>query len=256
MPGSISYRPEGASGRIVIAQADKRNAISAAMWRDLGVAVRAAEDDAAARAVVVCGEGGHFAAGADISEFADVYATRESAAAYTGVMLASLASLERLGKPTIAAVSGSCVGGGCSIALACDFRFAARSARFAVTPAKLGLVYSLADTRRLARAAGVRGAKDLLMTGRMIGAEEATAVGLVDRLFADDALAGAAAAFVGDLAALSPLSLRATKTTFALLGEGARDDDARALALMLETFDSADFREGYRAFLDKRAPKF
>ena len=256
MSGAIRYVPEGAVARIIIAQPDKRNAITASMWRDLGAAVAAASADAAARMIVVAGEGGHFAAGADISEFADVYATRDRARDYTQAMLRSLSALETLAKPTVAVIRGSCVGGGCSIALACDFRFAAASARFAVTPAKLGLVYSLADTRRLARAAGPQGAKDLLMTGRMVEAAEAHRLGLVDRLYADDTLDKGVDAFAEQIAALSPFSLAATKETFQLLSDGADDDDARPLDLMMKAFDGADFKEGYRAFLDKRPPKF
>ncbi|MBY0423082.1 MAG: enoyl-CoA hydratase/isomerase family protein [Parvularculaceae bacterium] len=251
MPGSIAY----AAGRITIRQPEKRNAISAAMWRDLGAAAAAAGADRPG-VILVSGEGGHFAAGADISEFADVYATRASAEAYTRVMLASLEALAALPVPTIAVIRGACVGGGCSIALACDFRFAAKSARFAVTPGKLGLVYSLADTRRLARAAGVQGARDLLMTARMVAAEEAFALGLADRLYEDDALDAAVAAFADEARALSSWSLGATKTMLGLLEEGAGDDDSRAMALMLDAFDGAEFKEGYRAFLDKRPPKF
>lgn len=256
MTGTIAYHGGGSCGRIIIAQPDKRNAISAAMWRDLGAAARAADTDEAARLIIVSGEGDHFAAGADISEFKSVYATRDTALDYTQTMLKSLAALELVKKPVLAAIRGACVGGGCSIALACDFRFAAASARCAVTPAKLGLVYSLADTRRLARAAGPQCAKDLLMTGRMVDAEEALRLGLIDRLYRNDKLDDAVAAFVAEIVPLSPWSLAATKATFRLLGDGVADDDPRALTLMLEAFDGADFKEGYRAFLDKRAPKF
>lgn len=255
MAGAIRYS-RGVVGEIVLAQPEKRNAISAAMWRDLGDAAAAAAADPDARLVVVSGEGEHFAAGADITEFERVYATAESAETYTRAMLDGLAALDRLPKPTVAAVRGACVGGGCSIASACDFRFAGASARFAVTPGKLGLVYSLADTRRLVRAAGIQGAKDLLMTGRMIGAEEAFAIGLVDRLYADENLAEGVAAFATEVRALSPWSVAATKETFRLLRDGAGDDDATAMRLMLAAFEGEDFREGWRAFLEKRPPKF
>lgn len=256
MAGSVLYRPEGTIGRILIAQPAKRNAISASMWHDLGAAALAAECDPRARVVVVAGEGDDFAAGADISEFQDVYATPESALNYTKTMLTGLGALEAVRKPTIATIRGSCIGGGCSIALACDFRFAASAARFAVTPAKLGLVYSIDDTRRLAAATGAHNAKDLLMTGRMIAGEDARRIGLVDRLCPADALDGEVASVAAELAALSPWSLGATKAMFALLAEGARNDDPRAHRLMLDAFEGDNFKEGYRAFLEKRPPKF
>ena len=253
---ALIFRSGSPIGEIVLNQPQKRNAISAAMWGALKEAVAAAEADAAVKAIVIRGEGDHFAAGADISEFAKVYETAESAKAYTLSMLDALKALEGCAKPTLTQIRGACVGGGCSIALACDFRFAGASARFGVTPGKLGLVYSLADTRRLTAVAGEGGAKDLLLTGRLVGAEEALSMGLCDRLYPDDALAGEVAAFAGQIAALSQWSVRATKETLRLLKNGAVDDDPQAMQLMLAAFEGEDFKEGYQAFLEKRAPKF
>jgi enoyl-CoA hydratase/carnithine racemase len=254
--GSLTYRKGAPFGEIILDAPKRRNAISAAMWAALADAAAEAEKDAGARVVVVRGAGGHFAAGADISEFERVYKTPADAERYTTTMLAALAALEALPKPTLALVRGACVGGGTSIALACDLRFAAPSARFGVTPGKLGLVYSLEDTRRLAAAVGAAAAKELLFSGRLVAGEEAAAIGLADRLYAEEEIDDAALAFARLVEETAPSSARATKEMFRLLKAGAADGDARASALMAASFASADFREGYRAFLEKRRPKF
>ena len=252
----LIYRSGSPIGEIILNQPAKRNAISAAMWAQLGDAVAKAASDETVKVLVIRGEGEHFAAGADISEFAQVYETPEKAQRYTLTMLDALKALEACAKPTIAQIKGSCVGGGCSIALACDFRFAGASARFGVTPGKLGLVYSLADTRRLAATVGDGGAKDLLLTGRLIDVEEANHIGLCDRLYHDAELEGGVREFASQIASVSQWSVRATKKTLRMLKDGLADDDPQAMALMLEAFEGADFQEGYKAFLEKRKPDF
>ena len=253
---ALIYRSGSPAAEIVLNQPTKRNAVNAQMWRALGEAVRQFEADANAKVLIVHGEGEHFAAGADISEFEETYATTESAAAYTKTMLASLAALETCAKPTVAMIRGSCVGGGCSIALACDFRFASETARFGVTPGKLGLVYSVADTRRLAQTVGASNAKDLLFTGRLVRAEEAKTMDLCNRLSEDGSLENETRSFAAEIAATSQWSARATKQTFRMLADGVADDDPRAMQLMLDAFEAEDFKEGYRAFLEKRKPDF
>lgn len=253
---SLIYRSGARVGEIILNQPEKRNAISAAMWTGLKEAIERAETDKDVRVLVIRGEGDHFAAGADISEFAEVYETTDKAQRYTQNMLDALKALENFAKPTIAQIKGSCVGGGCSIALACDFRFASASARFGVTPGKLGLVYSLADTRRLATAVGEGGAKDLLLTGRLIDAEEAHRMKLCDRLYNDVTLQDEVAGFASQIASVSQWSVRATKQTLRMLKSGLADDDTQAMQLMLAAFDGEDFKEGYKAFLEKRKPDF
>jgi enoyl-CoA hydratase/carnithine racemase len=256
MTPPLSYRINGEIGEIVLNQPGKRNAISAAMWAGLHEAATAAGADPNAAVIVIRGEGGHFAAGADIDEFEKVYETAASARAYTHIMIRALAAIEALPKPTLAAIRGACVGGGCSIALACDFRFASQTAKIGVTPAKLGLVYSLADTRRLVAAVGESHAKDLLLTGRLIEADEAKAMGFANRVLKDDTLDTEVAAFCRDLADVSRWSTRATKEMLRRLKTGAADEDADAAALLAAGFTNPDFREGYRAFLEKRKPHF
>lgn len=252
----LYYRSAPPIGEIRLNRPNKLNAISSAMWMLLKDAVAAAAGDVEARLIVVSGEGGHFAAGADIAEFDRLHASPESSAAFGETMLTALFALETLGKPTLARIRGICVGGGCSIALACDFRYGAPSARFAVTPGRLGLVYSLADTRRLATTVGVANAKDLLFTGRRIDAEEALQIGLLDRLYADEEIDEATLLLARRLEETSPYSAAASKKMFALLAEGAADDDARAAAALAEAFGGEDMAEGRKAFLEKRRPNF
>jgi enoyl-CoA hydratase/carnithine racemase len=165
----------------------------------------------------------------------------------------AIEALAGFAKPTLAALSGACVGGGVSLALACDLRIADASARFAVTPAKLGLIYSHADTLRLVRAVGPSRAKELLFTGRMVAAEEAARIGLVGTL-ADDARAEAER-LAAALASASRPALRAIKRMVENVSAGvAEGPDHRAA--FADAFRGADFAEGRAAFLEKRPPRF
>ena len=136
----------------------------------------------------------------------------------------------------------------------CALRLRARG--FGITPGKLGLVYTLNDTARLIRAVGAPAAKDMLFSGRLMDGSEALSIGLVNRLVPPDRLAGEVDAYAGLLAATSPNSAKVTKQLIALVEAGQAEDDEATRALFLEAFSSADFQEGYRAFLEKRAPQF
>jgi len=252
----IRLEVRGNAAHLILNRPDKRNALNAAMWEAIPVLLERALDHDDVRLLVVSGAGGSFAAGADISEFEDVYATAERAEAYSRSIAAALDALAAFERPTLAMIEGACVGGGCGLALACDMRFAAEGSRFGITPGKLGLVYTLNDTARLIRAVGVPIAKDMLFSGRLLDAPEALGAGLINRLVPVDRLAGEVEAYAGLLAATSPNSARVTKKLIALVEAGQADDDEATRALFLEAFSSADFQEGYRAFLEKRAPQF
>ena len=252
----ITLERHGHAAHLVLNRPEKRNALNEAMWRAIPSLLAEAEADNAVRLLVVRGAGGAFAAGADISEFEEVYATPERAADYSRAIAAALDGLAAFPKPTLAMIEGACVGGGCGIALACDVRFAAERSRFGITPGKLGLVYTLNDTRRLVNAVGLPAAKDILFTGRLLDADEALRLGLINRLVSAETLAGEVEAYGALIAAASPRSARVTKQLMALIEAGQSEDDDATRALFLEAFTSADFQEGYRAFLEKRAPKF
>jgi len=152
---------------------DKRNALTLGMWRRMIALLKEAEDDPSIRVLVVAGAGNTFAAGADIEEMKAVFGDPATASAIAEITYDAQEALHRFPKPTLAMIRGACVGGGCGIALCCDLRFADRSAKLGITPGKLGLVYSLADTKRLVEAVGPAVAKDILYTGRIVEAVEA-----------------------------------------------------------------------------------
>jgi enoyl-CoA hydratase/carnithine racemase len=225
------------------------------MWRAIPGAVARAAADPDVAALVLTGAGDHFSGGADIGEFAAVYGSAERRAAYNEAVRAATDAVAACPKPTVAAIRGACVGGGVSLAIACDLRLASDDARFAITPGKLGLVYNHADTSRLVRLVGVSRAKDLLFTGRLAEAAEAQSMGLVDRgapaAAFDDALDG----LLASLREMSRTSLRAMKRMAEAVA-GGEPETAELAALFAESFASEDFGEGYRAFLEKRVPRF
>ncbi len=246
----------GEIATLTLNRPDKRNALTEAMWNALPGLLKQAEKTASVHALVVTGAGGAFAAGADIGEFERIYATEESAKAYSATVSSALDALAGFPKPTVAKISGPCIGGGCGLALACDLRFADGSATFGVTPAKLGLIYPLNDTKRLIEAAGVSAAKDMLFTGRIMGAEEAKALGLIDRLCAAGALEGEIADWLSRVRAASSYSAREMKQLIAMIQRGVHHETGESRQMFLDAFRGPHFAEGYKAFMEKREPRF
>jgi len=240
---------------IILDQPQRRNALSLEMWAALPARVAEANADPAVKVLLLHGGGaGVFAAGADISEFPVIYGT-EDAARRTGQTIArALAALEDSPKPVIAAIEGPCIGGGVSLAAACDLRIAASGASFGVTPARLGLVYPPGDMLRLVRLVGPGATRRLLYTGRIFSSAEALAMGLVDEVVDVPAILRAARALGAEIAAQSQWSVRATKRMLRGFDAGFMPDSPEAEALFLEGFANPDFAEGVSAFLAKRRP--
>lgn len=253
---TLALDADGDIAVLTLNRPDKRNALTQAMWRALPQAVAAVEADPAIKVLVVTGAGGCFAAGADIGEFETVYATRDSAAAYAAEIAVAMDALANLSKPTIASIPGACVGGGLGLALCCDLRLASDKARLGITPGKLGLMYSLGDTRRLVEATGPSAAKDILFTGRILSADEANAIRLVDGVHPADDLDAAVKAKAEAVASASQWSARRTKAVVRRILDGQTQDDETTRAWFLDALEGEDFREGRDAFLQKRAPVF
>jgi enoyl-CoA hydratase/carnithine racemase len=246
----------GPAATIVLNRPAKRNAMTLDMWRRVPDLVGEALAHGTTRLLVLRGNGGAFSAGADIAEFPQAYASAEAAIANQKTIQAAMTAVEQCPLPTLAAIDGACYGGGCGLALACDLRFATTGASFAITPAKLGLVYGIDDTRRLAAAVGPSRAKDILFTGRALPATEALQMGLVNAIHAPQDLDAAVEHLAQSLGAVSAHSARATKRILAKLADGCLHDDDESRSMFADAFSGADFREGFAAFIERRPPKF
>ena len=241
---------------VTVDRPKRRNALNLAMWRALGETFARLGADAGVRVVVFTGAGGHFSAGADIKEFADLRADAAQGLVYDKITDGCTEALMALTKPTIAAVDGYCLGGGCGLALACDFRVAGPTAAFGIPAARLGIVYGLVETRNLRNAVGHAKAKEILFSGARIDAAEAYRIGLADRLAEGPALE-AALAFAETMAASAPRTVAGAKLATELLSHTDDPDGEAALdRLAAEAFDSEDYAEGRRAFAEKRPPAF
>jgi enoyl-CoA hydratase/carnithine racemase len=254
MPDILVTTQDGI-GVVTLNRAAVRNAVKLSMWRELAGIFSSLANNAAVRAIVLTGAGADFCVGADVTEFNVIRENRDQSAAYELAVDACSAAIADVPKPVISAISGYCLGGGCHLALACDFRFADATAKLGIPSARLSIVYGVKSVQRLLAIVGIAHAKRLLYSGERYDAQRAREAGLVDEV-CDDAVA-AAMAFAGTLARNAPLSIAGAK--FMLnglsLGEGALDV-AAAQRLIDQAADSEDFREGRQAFFEKRAPRF
>lgn len=254
--GALTLKFEGECAWLILDRPARRNAINHAMWVGLGEAARAVDADSSAKVMIVRGAGGHFAAGADISEFGDIVADSDLTGRYARDVHDGLFAVSRMEKPSLAMIEGSCVGGGTALALACDIRLAAGSAKLGVTPAKLGLVYNMLDTRLLVDAVGPSMARDILYTGRLMDAEEARRVGLVDHVLSEEDLVAAVADRAATLCANSQWSIRQAKKMVRRALDGQAHDDELTREVSRKSFLGEDLAEGRTAFLEKRPPNF
>lgn len=243
-------------GRITLNQPSRRNALSAQMWDDLVATLQSASQIPDLKVLVIMGAGDHFSAGADISEFSTLYATRESSAEISKKISVALDAIAHFSRPTIAQVSGACVGGGAGIAIACDIRIADDTSKFAVTPGKIGLVYPFADVNRLVQTVGFSNAKDILFSARLIKAPEAKSMGLINVMVTKTELEPYVRDYAKTICATSARSAENTKKMFMAISEGERNETEATQKWFLDAFSSADFKEGYTAFLEKRKPQF
>ena len=257
-PKQILVARDGYVARVTINRPERRNALSLAAWHSLAATFDNLAADSEVRVVVLTGAGDRaFCAGNDISEFAEKRSTPEQVAAYDAVIAHAYEVIRSIEKPLVARVRGSAVGGGFELMQLCDLQLASDTARFAMTPARLGLGYTLDDVQLLVDRIGPRAAREMLFTGRLFGAVEAERMGLVTRVVPDAALDAAVDACAAEIAGNAPLSVRAIK---AAIGEALKppvdQDRVRCEALAAACNGSEDYREGQRAFAERRAPHF
>lgn len=252
----IIDRPIPGIARLTLSQPEKRNALTAAMWADIPILLEGLAQDTQTRVLIIMGDGEHFASGADISEFGTLYATPESAGKISANIQKAFHALAKFPLPTIAMIRGACIGGGCGLALCCDIRFADSTAKFAITPTKLGLVYPFGDIARLIDAVGVANASDMLLSARIVKSKTAKKMGLIHHKASVDDLDTQVMTYASNILSLSPESLKITKSMINAYRQGQRLDTPEMDAQFLAGFSSKDFDEGFRAFLEKRKPNF
>lgn len=246
-----------AVGTLSINRSSKRNSLDSETLRQLPELLSTAAADANLRVLILTGGAGcDFSAGADIDELEIISATPSAVVKFQGIFAAAQTAVESFPKPVIAMISGACVGGGCGLVLGCDVRFADTTARFGITPAKLGLAYGLADTRRLVEAVGHANAADLLFSAKLIDASEAVRVGIATRVLATECLLAETTAWAMGIAANAPSSLSTIKQILRRVRDGARDDDDASRAMFAAAFEGTAFAEGRKAFAEHRRPYF
>jgi enoyl-CoA hydratase/carnithine racemase len=257
-PGRISSRVENGVGWLIIENGKRRNALSLHMWQAVPDVLEALEADPEVKVIALRGEGdAAFASGADISEFERLRSTPEGVAAYEEAAGAAKRRLKAVRMPTVAVIRGWCVGGGLAFALDCDLRFAAEDSRYAIPAAKLGLGYGFEGVRGLVDLVGPARAKEIFFTARTYDASEARAMGLINRTAPADGFDAAAREYLKMIARGAPLTIAAVKqaANAAIKDPEARDLDSVAAAVRA-CFESEDYQEGRRAFMEKRKPVF
>ncbi|HET6940874.1 MAG TPA: enoyl-CoA hydratase-related protein [Sphingomicrobium sp.] len=253
---NVKYEKKGAIAYVTIDRPHVLNALNRATWSDLRAAFEDARDDAAIRGIILTGAGDKaFVAGADISELAQTSAVDAEQGSRFGQQVLDL--IESLGKPVVAAINGFALGGGCETAMACTIRIAVEHAKFGQPEVHLGLLPGGGGTQRLPRLVGKGRALQLILTGGMIGAEEAHRIGLVNEVVTADQLISRAEAILNEIAANGPIAIRlALEAT----NKGLESSQADGLVLEASYFGllagTEDKKEGTTAFLEKRAPQF
>jgi enoyl-CoA hydratase len=245
-------------GVITFNNPEKRNAMSLEMWEGLGNALTELRDDPDVRVVIMVGAGDKaFVSGADISQFEKTRHNAEASEEYSKRSAAQRALLADYPKPTIACIRGFCLGGGMQVAMLADIRFASDNSQFGIPAARLGIAYGYDGLRHLVSLVGPSWARLIMYTGMRIDAAEGLRIGLVDRVLPDTELWGATMEIATTISGNAPLAIKAAKLTIAqvLKDPGQRDMDA-IKAIGTACMDSEDFREGRRAFMEKRKPKF
>jgi enoyl-CoA hydratase len=253
----LSAKDDGV-GLIIFNQPEKRNAMSVAMWAGLGEILDEFQEDSSVRVIILTGAGPKaFVSGADISQFEKQRSNADAQVEYDRLTSAGRAKLAAYPKPVIARIRGFCLGGGLGIAMQADLRIAAEDSEFGIPAARLGIAYGFDMVRKLVDLVGPAHARMILYTGTRFDAAEAARIGLINRVVGDSELSDVVIDIARTIADNAPLSIAASKVS---VSNAVKDADARDMdqmqRMIAACFDSADYREGRTAFMEKRPPKF
>jgi enoyl-CoA hydratase len=256
--GKILQSVTDGVGVITFNNPAKRNAMSLDMWEGLGSALIGLRDNDDVRVVIMVGSGDKaFVSGADISQFEKVRHNAAASEGYSKKSEAQRALLANYPKPIIACIRGFCLGGGMQVAMAADIRIASDNSQFGIPAAKLGIAYGYDGLRHLVSLVGPSWARLIMYTGMKIDSAEALRIGLVDRVSPDAELWDATMEIARTISGNAPLAIKAAKITIAQVIKDPDKRDMKAIKQVgTDCMDSQDFREGRRAFMEKRKPKF
>ena len=255
-PKMIATR-DGATGWLVFSNPARHNAVSYEMWQAIPGHIADFVGDPDIRVIVLRGDGDRaFVSGADISQFESKRGTAEAIAAYDRATHLANAAILACSKPTVAMIQGYCIGGGLGIALCCDLRFAATNSRFAIPAARLGLGYKYDGVKRLVDVVGPAYAREIFYTARQFDAHEATEMGLINRCFDVIELGNAVRELCERIGRNAPLTIRAAKLAVEAAVGSSADNRLAVDAAVNACFSSEDYKEGRRAFVEKRVPQF
>ena len=254
----LEVRRDGPVGRVVFSNPGKYNAMTQDMWEALPAALAGLDEDPAVRLILLEGDGEQaFVSGADISQFATQRTAEDAQRRYNEVVDQAYGAPARCNKPVIAKIRGICMGGGLGLAAACDLRLCSDDARFRMPAGRLGLGYDVAGVHRLMAVLGLQNTLDIFFSARTFDAAEALHMGFVSRVAPRADFDALVDAWCEQTAANAPLTLRAAKrTAYALLRDPDERDMAAVQAAIAACGESADYREGARAFMEKRTPVF
>jgi enoyl-CoA hydratase/carnithine racemase len=249
---------DGAIGWMIFDHLERRNAVTQAMWLQIGEILEDFAKDEAIRVVVLRGAGEQaFVSGADISQFGQQRRNAAEVAASNRLTDAARQTLAVFSKPTIAMIQGYCLGGGLAIALMCDLRFASEDATFGIPAARLGVGYAAQSVALLQALVGPAYTREILFTGRRFSGDEAWRMGLINRLLPRAELATHVRDYATMISANAPLTIRASKLASSELLKTDTERDLAVVQRAVEAcFDSADYHEGRTAFMEKRPPLF
>ena len=255
----ILARVDVAAGHVIFNNPERYNAVSLEMWDAVEIALTAFAEDDQVRVVILSGAGGKaFVSGADISKFEKERGSKDATDHYNARLKVVYDIIENFPKPTIAMIDGHCIGGGLNLAACTDFRIASMKSRFAMPAAKLALGYPFDAIRRLVNAVGAASAKQMMFTAKSIDADAALRIGLIQEVVAEDALSERVTELAATISGNAPLTIQAMKfiATQVMQPDPAKRNLARCDEMVAACFASEDYKEGRKAFMEKRKPDF